>query len=164
MSAADRNLAEAGALPSLAPATSGRSSSKDSTHSGSTVKDHEKNGDAWHLEDGAAAEQTAAEKRYLRRLDWIILPAISTLYLFDYLDRQNVAVSASFLSRRRLCCRSFSQRVADHIPVKPQANRQRVSLHRMPSSTASTEAMTRLRKGWALARPCSRLRNGSLSL
>jgi len=33
-----------------------------------------------------------AQKRYLRKLDLIILPMISTLYFFEYLDRGNIAV------------------------------------------------------------------------
>ena len=33
------------------------------------------------------------ERRYMRRLDMIILPTISSLYFFEYLDRGNVAVS-----------------------------------------------------------------------
>ena len=33
-----------------------------------------------------------AQKRYLRKLDLIILPTISLLYFFEYLDRGNVAV------------------------------------------------------------------------
>ncbi len=38
-------------------------------------------------------ERAAAEKRYMRRLNSIILPTISLLYFFEYLDRGNVAVS-----------------------------------------------------------------------
>jgi hypothetical protein len=38
-------------------------------------------------------EWILAQKRYLRRLDLIILPMISTLYFFEYLDRGNIAVS-----------------------------------------------------------------------
>lgn len=38
-------------------------------------------------------EYKTAEKKYLRRLDLIILPTISALYFFEYLDRGNVAVS-----------------------------------------------------------------------
>ena len=37
-------------------------------------------------------EWIKAQKRYLWKLDSIILPAISTLYFFEYLDRGNVAV------------------------------------------------------------------------
>ena len=33
-----------------------------------------------------------AQKRYLRKLDLVILPTISALYFFEYLDRGNVAV------------------------------------------------------------------------
>ena len=36
------------------------------------------------------------ERRYLRKLDMIILPTVSGLYFFEYLDRGNVAVSSSF--------------------------------------------------------------------
>ncbi len=39
-------------------------------------------------------ERSAAERRYIRRLDWIILPTISSLYFFEYLDRGNVAVGS----------------------------------------------------------------------
>ena len=38
------------------------------------------------------------ERSYLRKLDMIILPTISGLYFFEYLDRGNVAVSSSFLA------------------------------------------------------------------
>ena len=38
-------------------------------------------------------EWIKAQRRYLWRLDTIILPAISILYFFEYLDRGNVAVS-----------------------------------------------------------------------
>jgi hypothetical protein len=41
----------------------------------------------------------AAQKKYLRKLDFIILPTISALYFFEYLDRGNVAVSFSCLYR-----------------------------------------------------------------
>lgn len=34
---------------------------------------------------------TQAQRRYLRKLNSIILPAISVLYFFEYLDRGNVA-------------------------------------------------------------------------
>lgn len=37
-------------------------------------------------------EWILAQKRYLRKLDLIILPMISTLYFFEYLDRGNIAV------------------------------------------------------------------------
>ncbi len=43
---------------------------------------------------GDDPEWGAAERRYMRRLNWIILPTISLLYFFEYLDRGNVAVSA----------------------------------------------------------------------
>jgi MFS family permease len=39
-----------------------------------------------------------AQKRYLRKLDLTILPMISTLYFFEYLDRGNIAVCFSYLS------------------------------------------------------------------
>jgi hypothetical protein len=38
-------------------------------------------------------EWIAAQKSYLRKLDWMILPMISLLYFFEYLDRGNIAVS-----------------------------------------------------------------------
>lgn len=41
------------------------------------------------LQDAATA---AAAKKYMRKLDWIILPAITFLYFLEYLDRGNVAV------------------------------------------------------------------------
>lgn len=41
-----------------------------------------------------------AQKRYLRKLDCIILPTISTLYFFEYLDRGNIAVSISSWSTK----------------------------------------------------------------
>lgn len=40
-------------------------------------------------------EWITAQKQYLRKLDFIILPTISLLYFFEYLDRGNVAVSMS---------------------------------------------------------------------
>lgn len=36
-------------------------------------------------------EWIKAQKRYLRKLDGILLPAVSLLYFFEYLDRGNVA-------------------------------------------------------------------------
>jgi hypothetical protein len=42
------------------------------------------------LDGSEAARQI--EKRYRRRLDMIILPTVSLLYFFEYLDRGNVAV------------------------------------------------------------------------
>ena len=41
--------------------------------------------------DGTA-EARRIERRYMRRLDITILPAISALYLFEYVDRGNVVV------------------------------------------------------------------------
>lgn len=32
------------------------------------------------------------QKRYLRKLDFILMPTISLLYFFEYLDRGNIAV------------------------------------------------------------------------
>jgi hypothetical protein len=40
-------------------------------------------------------EWILAQKRYLRKLDLTILPMLSTLYFFEYLDRGNIAVSQS---------------------------------------------------------------------
>jgi hypothetical protein len=42
-------------------------------------------------------EYVRAQKKYLRKLDCIILPAISALYFFEYLDRGNIAVSFTSL-------------------------------------------------------------------
>ena len=42
--------------------------------------------------DGTA-EAHRLERKYMRRLDMIILPTISVLYFFKYLGRGNVAVS-----------------------------------------------------------------------
>lgn len=39
-----------------------------------------------------------AQKRYLRKLDLTILPMISILYFFEYLDRGNIAVRFPYLS------------------------------------------------------------------
>lgn len=36
-------------------------------------------------------EWIKAQKRYLRKLDGILLPAVSILYFFEYLDRGNIA-------------------------------------------------------------------------
>jgi hypothetical protein len=36
-------------------------------------------------------EWVKAQKRYLRKLDYILLPAVSLLYFFEYLDRGNIA-------------------------------------------------------------------------
>jgi hypothetical protein len=41
--------------------------------------------------DGTA-EARRIERKYMRRLNIIILPTISALYFFEYLDRGNVAV------------------------------------------------------------------------
>ncbi|KAH7350581.1 major facilitator superfamily domain-containing protein [Rhexocercosporidium sp. MPI-PUGE-AT-0058] len=42
-------------------------------------------------------EWVAAQKRYPRKLDLTILPMISTLYFFEYLDRGNIAFSVCLL-------------------------------------------------------------------
>lgn len=41
-------------------------------------------------------EARKVEKQYMRRLNYLILPTISALYFFEYLDRGNVAVSNGF--------------------------------------------------------------------
>lgn len=48
------------------------------------------------------AAHLAAQKKYLRKLDFSILPAISILYFFEYLDRGNIAVSCSPLCGRTI--------------------------------------------------------------
>ena len=40
-------------------------------------------------------EARKVENQYMRRLNYLILPTISALYFFEYLDRGNVAVSAT---------------------------------------------------------------------
>jgi hypothetical protein len=40
-------------------------------------------------------DNALAAKRYKRKLDMIILPTITLLYFFEYLDRGNAAVSLS---------------------------------------------------------------------
>ena len=37
-------------------------------------------------------ERDFHEKKYMRKLNWTILPMISALYFFSYLDRGNIAV------------------------------------------------------------------------
>jgi hypothetical protein len=81
----------------LAPSTTQNKASMDSAGLKSKISASsdrlEKESKLCHdVESGADNENAVAEKRYLRRLDWIILPAISTLYFFEYLDRGNVAV------------------------------------------------------------------------
>jgi hypothetical protein len=44
-------------------------------------------------------ENAQAAKRYKRKLDMIILPTITLLYFFEYLDRGNAAVSNKSLTR-----------------------------------------------------------------
>jgi hypothetical protein len=44
-------------------------------------------------------EWIKAQKSFLRKLDFIILPTISALYFFEYLDRGNIAVSLIRRSR-----------------------------------------------------------------
>ena len=51
-----------------------------------------------HSDIQISDDHVKAEKRYLRTLDFIILPAISALYFFEYLDRGNIAVSEDRLS------------------------------------------------------------------
>ena len=41
------------------------------------------------------SEKQALERKYMWKLDSIILPTISTLYFFEYLDRGNVAARES---------------------------------------------------------------------
>lgn len=50
------------------------------------------------------AEHLKAQKRYLRKLDCIILPTISTLYFFEYLDRGNIAVRSFGLAMSDADC------------------------------------------------------------
>ena len=47
-------------------------------------------------------EARRTERRYMRRLNIIVLPTISALYFFEYLDRGNVAVRSC--SRFQLSC------------------------------------------------------------
>lgn len=42
-------------------------------------------------------EARARERAYLWKLDCIILPTISALYFFEYIDRGNIAVSFTLL-------------------------------------------------------------------
>ena len=37
------------------------------------------------------AEQRAMERRLVRKLDMTLMPVVWTLYLFNYLDRNNIA-------------------------------------------------------------------------
>lgn len=53
-----------------------------------------------HLED---PDWIRAQKKYLRKLDFIILPMISSFYFFEYLDRGNIAVSSSPFGHLYLC-------------------------------------------------------------
>lgn len=45
----------------------------------------------WILDGSVEARRI--EKQYMRRLNYLILPTISALYFFEYLDRGNIAVS-----------------------------------------------------------------------
>lgn len=47
----------------------------------------------WVLDGSEEARKI--EKRYMRRLNYLILPTISALYFFEYLDRGNIAVGLS---------------------------------------------------------------------
>lgn len=47
----------------------------------------------WILDGSVEARRI--EKQYMRRLNYLILPTISALYFFEYLDRGNIAVSFS---------------------------------------------------------------------
>lgn len=47
----------------------------------------------WILDGSEGARRV--EKQYMRRLNYLILPTISALYFFEYLDRGNIAVSVS---------------------------------------------------------------------
>jgi|SRR3569833_61072 len=57
-------------------------------------------------------EWAAARKRYMRKLNFIILPTISLLYFFEYLDRGNVAVGIPRAASQR---RSASY--PRHLPI-----------------------------------------------
>ena len=52
--------------------------------------------------DGTAEAQRI-ERRYMRRLNVLILPTISALYFFEYLDRGNVAVSSAITAFEGTC-------------------------------------------------------------
>src|SRR6266566_238506 len=69
---------------------------RESLEAGSTARQNSGGGDdapdegqkeTHHLDD------PEAHRRYMRKLNFIILPTISLLYFFEYLDRGNVAVS-----------------------------------------------------------------------
>lgn len=58
----------------------------------------------WVLDGSEEARKT--QKQYMRRLNYLILPTISALYFFEYLDRGNIAVrliEPSPSSERRSC-------------------------------------------------------------
>jgi hypothetical protein len=45
-------------------------------------------------------EWISKQKKYLRKLDFILMPTISILYFFEYLDRGNIAVRYTPISFR----------------------------------------------------------------
>lgn len=51
-----------------------------------------------HILDSPEARE--AERKYIWKLDLIILPTISALYFFEYIDRGNIAVNSSCQVKR----------------------------------------------------------------
>ena len=89
-------------------------------------------------------ETREAERKYIWKLDLIVLPTISALYFFEYIDRGNIAV------------KNFeSLRTAINLMRKP---------HRMQSCTDSTPVMILQDREWDLGRSRLRPLNGNFLL
>jgi hypothetical protein len=81
-----------------------------------------------HRLDGP--EWILAQRRYLRKLDLTILPMISTLYFFEYLDRGNIAVRFN----TRLPSSNFKHRTLTSLPLQNAKLYGYSKGHQTPSS------------------------------
>lgn len=114
----------------------------------------------------------AAHKRYLWKLDLTILPMISCLYFFEYLDRGNAAVSCGPLflpfsspavSVAVENSHSYSRLGLSCTRVYVLNTERTRPMRRTPNCTASPAAMTRPTTAWGRAPSPSRRWSGSRS-
>jgi hypothetical protein len=64
---------------------------------------HNEKGVALADSDIIDEEYRAREKKLVRKLDMTLMPIIFILYLFNYLDRNNIAYATNYLGVRNCC-------------------------------------------------------------
>lgn len=69
---------------------------------GHLENEHEETFSPFGLPD--SAESKAAEKRIVRKLDMTLLPMVWVLYMFNYLDRNNIAYGIVASTSRLVSC------------------------------------------------------------